>query len=122
VLIADALCYSATDIFVAGFKDHRLGRVLGIHENTGAGGANVWSHTLIRELVSNSNGISGRLRPLPHGAEFHVAVRRTLHVGKDAGVPVEDLGTTPDVRYYMTRDDVLGTNDCLINRACQLLA
>jgi C-terminal processing protease CtpA/Prc len=122
VLIVDALCYSATDIFTAGFKDHRLGKVLGLHDNTGAGGANVWSHTLIRELISGSDGVSGDFHPLPSGAEFTVAVRRTLHVAADAGVPVEDLGTKPDILYRMTRADVLGTNSDLIDRACQIIA
>ena len=40
VLITDALSYSATDIFAAGFQDNEVGRVLGTGGNTGAGGAN----------------------------------------------------------------------------------
>ncbi|MFN2225829.1 MAG: S41 family peptidase, partial [Anaerolineae bacterium] len=42
LLITDALCYSATDIFSAGFQDHDIGPILGTSGNTGAGGANVW--------------------------------------------------------------------------------
>lgn len=45
VLITNALCYSATDIFTAGFQDHKIGTVLGTSGNTGAGGANVWTHS-----------------------------------------------------------------------------
>ena len=45
VLITDALCYSTTDIFAAGFQDHEIGKVIGVHETTGAGGANVWEHS-----------------------------------------------------------------------------
>ncbi|MFV1984378.1 MAG: S41 family peptidase, partial [Thiohalomonadales bacterium] len=41
VLIVDPLCYSATDIFAAGFKDHYIGPIIGVGANTGAGGANV---------------------------------------------------------------------------------
>ena len=41
VLVTDALCYSTTDIFSAGFQDHQIGTVLGCHSCTGAGGANV---------------------------------------------------------------------------------
>ena len=44
VLITDARCYSATDIFAAGFADHEIGPILGVDDNTGAGGANVWTH------------------------------------------------------------------------------
>jgi hypothetical protein len=38
VLITDARCYSATDIFSAGFQDHGIGPILGVDDNTGAGG------------------------------------------------------------------------------------
>ena len=51
ILITDALCYSATDIFAAGFKDHKIGPVLGVDDNTGAGGANVWTHALLKQLL-----------------------------------------------------------------------
>ena len=37
VLIIDALCYSTTDIFAAGFQDHKIGKILGTHSHTGAG-------------------------------------------------------------------------------------
>jgi hypothetical protein len=43
VLITDALSYSATDIFAAGFQDNGVGVVLGTDGNTRAGGANYWS-------------------------------------------------------------------------------
>ena len=49
-LITDALCYSATDIFAAGFQDHEIGPVIGVHGNTGAGGANVWSYGLLHQI------------------------------------------------------------------------
>jgi C-terminal processing protease CtpA/Prc len=29
ILIIDALCYSTTDMFAAGFQDHNIGEVLG---------------------------------------------------------------------------------------------
>ncbi len=34
-LIVDALAYSATDIFAAGFQDHGIGKIIGVDENTG---------------------------------------------------------------------------------------
>src|SRR5437899_2837193 len=52
VLITDALCYSATDIFAAGFQDHEIGHILGTSNNTGAGGANVWTHSDLTALAS----------------------------------------------------------------------
>jgi Peptidase family S41 len=51
VLITNARCYSATDTFTAGFADHRIGTILGVGPNTGAGGANVWTHGLLKALL-----------------------------------------------------------------------
>lgn len=122
VLITDALCYSATDIFAAGFQDHKLGRILGTHENTGAGGANVWTHSLLYHLTSQLNGQSKYFKPLRYGANFRVAIRRTLRVGPNAGIPLEDLGVKPDFIHRMTRDDLLKGNKDLISRACEILS
>jgi hypothetical protein len=126
-LITDALCYSATDMFAAGFQDHEIGPVVGVHNNTGAGGANVWSHGLLRYLWRDEE--AERLdeaepmpfAPLPEGADFHVAMRRTIRVGLNAGGVVEDLGIRPDVRHRITRRDLMEGNRDLIETAAQAL-
>lgn len=56
------------------------------------------------------------------GANLRVAMRRSLRVGRRAGTVLEDLGVMPDVRHFMTRDDVLHGNADLINRAGAMLA
>jgi C-terminal processing protease CtpA/Prc len=118
VLITDALCYSTTDIFAAGFQDHEIGPVLGVDGNTGAGGANVWEH---RFFVSDV--LPGAVyEPLPNGAGMRVSIRRTLRVGRRAGAPVEDLGVQPDHRHFLTRRDLLEENADLIAAAASLLA
>ena len=118
VLVTDALCYSATDTFAAGFQDHQIGTVLGADDNTGAGGANVWEFTAIM-----ADWPDGPFKPLPAGARFRVALRRTLRVGKRwGGQPVEDLGIIPDVRYQMTRRDLLEGNADLMEKAGEVLA
>jgi len=126
VLITDALCYSATDIFAAGFQDHQIGPILGTSENTGAGGANVWSHRLLVELMRPVTGAGETLASpyalLPHGADMRVAIRRTVRVGQMAGSVVEDLGITPDYTHRMTRDDVLNGNRNLIEEATRILS
>jgi len=63
VLVTDALCFSATDIFAAGFQSNGIGPVLGIDESTGAGGANVQTVSELHKLWPN-----GPFRPLPGGA------------------------------------------------------
>jgi len=120
VLITDALCYSATDMFAAGFQDHDIGTVLGIAESTGAGGANVWTHELLR-ILAESVGDSS-LEKLPKGSGMRAAVRRTLRVKERAGTPVEDLGVEPDERHFMSRADILGNNEDLIGRAGEILS
>ena len=117
VLVTDALCYSTTDIFAAGFQDHRIGPVLGTSGNTGAGGANVWTLELLRELLPD-----GPFDQLPGNAAMRVAIRRTTRVGARAGVPVEDLGVVPDALHDMTRADLLDGNVDLVAKAGQLLA
>ena len=123
VLVTDARCYSATDIFAAGFQDHAIGPILGVEANTGAGGANVWTHGLLKQLleVPDKNPESPYVK-LPKQADMRVSIRRTLRVGALAGTPVEDLGITPDHRHEMTRRDVLENNADLMERAGQLLA
>jgi len=123
VLITDARCYSATDIFAAGFQDHGIGPVLGTAANTGAGGANVWTHGLLKQLLEQPAPVADSpFEPLPGGADMRVAIRRTLRVGALAGTPVEDLGVEPDVRHDLTRADILDDNRDLLDRAGQLLA
>jgi C-terminal processing protease CtpA/Prc len=116
VLITDALCYSATDIFAAGFQDNKVGAILGTSLNTGAGGANVWTHELLRELMPDLFAI------LPNEAGMRVAIRRTLRVHKHEGMPLEDLGVVPDYKHDMTKDDLLKDNCDLINHAAGILA
>ncbi|MFC5835515.1 S41 family peptidase [Nonomuraea insulae] len=123
VLITNALCYSATDIFAGGFQDHKIGRVLGTDDNTGAGGANVWTHELLKALLELPSPVpDSPYKPLPRQAGMRVAIRRSLRVHDLAGTPVEDLGVVPDVRHQMTREDILHGNADLLARAGELLA
>ena len=117
VLITDALCYSATDIFTAGFQDHQIGPVLGVDDNTGAGGANVWE---LSDFLLAWPGCP--FEPLPGGARLRVALRRSLRVGNRSGQPLEDLGVIPDQRHRLTRRDLLAGNTDLMERAGELLA
>ncbi len=118
VLVTDALCYSTTDIFAAGFQDHEIGPVLGTDGNTGAGGANVWEHRyFVSDILPRSV-----YQDLPNGTGMRVSIRRTLRVGRHAGAPLEDLGVIPQERHFLTRNDVLADNQDLIRHAASLLA
>lgn len=121
VLVTDARCYSTTDIFAAGFQDHKIGTILGTDDNTGAGGANVWPLDLIREFFQSGQA-EPPLLPLPQGAGMRVAIRRTLRVGDEAGTELEGLGVKPNEIHRLTREDMLNGNRDLIARAARLIA
>ena len=114
VLITDARCYSATDIFAAGFQDHDIGPIVGVAERTGAGGANVWTQFLFRELLPARNN---PLKELPRGASFRVAVRRTTRVGLHASELLEDLGVAAKTVHPITDRDLLEDDRDLIEAA-----
>jgi hypothetical protein len=117
VLVTDAQCYSACDIFAAGFQDHEIGPVLGVEANTGAGGANVVTHEDLR-----TEWTGGPLKQLPKGVQMRVALRRCLRVGTRSGQPVEDLGVVPDSLHPLTKRDLLEENVDLMAAAGALLA
>ena len=119
VLITDALSYSATDIFAAGFQDNEVGVVLGTGGNTGAGGANCWS--LDDLLRAQKTDPKSPFKKLPKGAEMIVAMRRSMRVGVRAGSPLEEFGVSPDVLHLMTKRDILNDNVELLARAARII-
>lgn len=119
LLITDALSYSATDMFAAGFQDNEVGVVLGTSANTGAGGANVW---MLEDLKrAQASGRRSAFQPLPNGGDMCVAMRRSSRVGVNAGVLLEEFGVEPDRVHQMTRDDILGQNDALVAEAAAII-
>jgi hypothetical protein len=121
VVITNALCYSATDLFAAGFQDHKIGEILGVHHRTGAGGANVWEYNeIFQNLAGNCTGIS----TVPGGASFRVAIRRNMRVYERADLLVEEFGAEADEDLFMTRNDILNKdepNGDLIRHAANML-
>lgn len=118
VLLINGLCYSTTDIFAAGWQDHKIGRILGTDGNTGAGGANVWWHKALGGMLPDRDS---PIRPLPKGTRMRVAMRRTSRVGERSGDPLEDLGVVPDEIHKMTKNDLLNNDEDLIAHAASLL-
>jgi hypothetical protein len=119
ILITDALSYSTTDIFAAGFQDNGVGEILGTSDNTGAGGANMWFYEdLISALGPSSRS---QFKPLPRDTELQLAMRRSVRIGSRQGRPLEELGITPDHRHYMTKRDLMNRNSDLVRRAARIL-
>lgn len=119
ILVTDGLCYSTTDILAAGFQDHAIGPILGTDNNTGAGGANVWDHGLLNQLLQTDDS---PFKSLPSNVNFRVSMRRTVRVGRSNGLVLEDLGVVPDNLHRMTRRDLLDGNAELLESAGAILA
>jgi len=119
ILITDALSYSTTDMFAAGFQDNRVGLVLGTSDNTGAGGANNWNYNDLREAVKKNP--NSPFKRLPKGADLAVSILRSIRVGPRAGKLLEELGVEPDERHCMTKRDLMKGNVDLIRHAVNLL-
>jgi hypothetical protein len=121
ILVTDALCYSATDLFAAGFQDHQIGPILGVDGNTGAGGANVWEHSVLKDTLELARS-KYQLKRLPSDSNMRVSIRRNVRIGEYAGTPVEDLGIIPKDRHNRTKRDLLEENADLIKKAAEILA
>ena len=120
VLITDARCYSATDIFAAGFQDHEIGRIVGVAERTGAGGANVWTHDLLRQLLPVAlvaAQVAARRGDLPGGDPSHDPGRPAR--GRAARGPRR---RGPTASIAITYDDLLHDNRDLIDAAVAEMA
>ena len=101
-----------------GFQDHQIGDILGVEENTGAGGANVWNYNNLYNEMKETKYDLADLPIMP----FRVSIRRNVRVLKHAGTLVEDLGIKPDFLHNMTRADLLNDNVDLKKRASEILA
>ena len=122
VVIVDASCYSASEMFAAGMEDNGLAAILGAHRQTGGGGGVVWTDALIATHCTEPN-MAERFAKLPCGASFEVAVVRTTRTGGHAGVAVEDMGIVArrGLVHELSCNDVLGHNEDLIACAIEQL-
>ena len=110
VLVGDSTTYSAGDLFSAGVVDNRIGPFLCVGTATGAGGANVWRYSQLRQALA---GTSVSLPQLPDDVDLTFSFRRATRARASEGLPIEDVGIegTP---YAMTRNDLLNGNVDLI--------
>ena len=120
-LLIDAISYSATDIFSAGFQDHEIGEIIGVDQNTGGGGASRWWHQ--DDLFERLEVLPDMpLKPLPSGAVIAFASLRSTRAGLRAGQALEDVGVTRTVPYHLTKTDIMDWGSDLIHFACKRLA
>lgn len=121
VLIVDALCYSTASFFTAGFQDNEIGSIIGLDNNIGGGGANVWEHDDIAAVYPRTR-IANPLELMPLGTNISLALLQSSRVGKNANRLLSELGLTPDYRYFVSRRDLAEDFVGLFNFAGKVLA
>ncbi len=104
VVLTDANCYSACDLFAGGMQDNDAAVIVGTHKTTGGGGANVMEYGTFRAVLGNDPANPFLL--LPHDQSMRVSWRQTLRAGKSDGVPIEDLGIQSDKVVPLTKGDI----------------
>jgi hypothetical protein len=117
VAVVDANTYSSGDLFAAGWVDHGIGPLVSVGQATGAGGANVWTSSQLRDALSGTDHQQPRM---PAGTGFTIAFRRAIRSGTGDGIPIEDLGI-PGIPYQMTRNDLMNSNRDLLAFCTRLL-
>ena len=117
VAVVDANTYSSGDLFAAGWVDHGIGPLVSVGQATGAGGANVWTSSQLRDALSGTDHQQPRM---PAGTGFTIAFRRAIRSGTGDGIPIEDLGV-PGIPYEMTRNDLMNGNKDLLAFCARLL-
>lgn len=104
VVLTDASCYSACDLFAGGMQDNGAGVVIGVHKTTGAGGANVMEHDVFRQIMEDVD--NNPFKRLPYGQNMRVAWRQTVRSGKYAGQLIEDMGIRSDLVVPVQKSDI----------------
>jgi C-terminal processing protease CtpA/Prc len=117
VAVVDANTYSSGDLFAAGWVDHGVGPLVCVGQATGAGGANVWTSSQLRDALSGTDHQQPRM---PAGTGFTIAFRRAIRSGTGDGIPIEDLGI-PGIPYEMTKKDLMNNNKDLLAFCTRLL-
>jgi hypothetical protein len=118
VVVVNANTYSSGDLFTAGIVDNHIGPVVCIGEATGAGGANVWTSDDLRAAMKAAGF---PLPALADGANFTMALRRSIRSGDAEGMLIEDTGIAGQP-YAMTLRDIFQSNADLIEYCGQILS
>lgn len=114
VVLTDATCYSACDIFTAGMQDNGAATILGIDAATGAGGANVMDYETFQAIFSNRQ--DSPFPDLPHGQSMRVSWRQAIRAGQSAGSLIENAGIKPDVLVPLQPGDIGGESRALMRQ------
>ncbi len=117
VILTDANCYSACDLFAAAMQDHGGATIIGTHETTGAGGANVMDYDTFKSIFTEMSPNDNPFLKLPGSQQMRVSWRQTVRVGKNKGQLIEDSGVKSDIVVRnVTSDVVAGESRALMTQ------
>lgn len=119
VVLTDANCYSACDLFVAGMKDSGAGKIIGLHQSTGGGGANVMEYETFRKIMAES--VENPFLPLPHSQNMRVSWRQVIRAGKGAGKLIEDSGVESDAVVSLVPADIGGESKVMMKKIHEIV-
>jgi C-terminal processing protease CtpA/Prc len=108
VILTDANCYSACDLFAASMQDHAAATIIGTHATTGAGGANVMDYDIFRQIFEMASPENNPFANLPGKQGMRVSWRQTIRVGKNKGLLIEDAGVKSDIVVRYVSEDIVG--------------
>lgn len=104
VVLTDAGCYSACDLFAAGMQDNKAATILGTYATTGAGGANVMDYSTFETIMEGAS--LNPFKKLPHRQGMRISWRQLLRSGLHSGALIEGAGIKSDVVVPLTSEDV----------------
>ena len=119
VVLTDASCFSACDLFAAGMQDNDAAVVIGVHKTTGAGGANVMEHRIFRQIMGDTHN---PFETLPFSQNMRVSWRQSIRAGKNEGVLIEDAGVKSDIVVPLRPTDISGESKELMTAINDIIA
>ncbi len=114
VILTDAHCYSACDLFAAAMQDHAAATIIGTHATTGAGGANVMEYDIFRQIFAMASPRNNPFLDLPGKQGMRVSWRQTIRVGKNSGALIENAGVKSDIVVRYRSEDIVGGESRLL--------
>jgi len=114
-VLANSNSYSASDYFSCHIQDSGIGFVFGEEPRTGAGGANVFEHSLFAAFVPTV------FSPLPATHRARVSFGQAVRQGQNEGAFIEDFGCEADLLVSPRLSDVLDGGESQINRITSAL-
>jgi len=114
-VLANSNSFSASDYFSCHMQDSGIGFVFGEEPRTGAGGANVFEHSLFAQFVPTV------FAPLPGTHRARVSFGQAVRQGLNEGEFIEDFGCKADLLVSPRLSDLMDGGENQINRITRAL-